>query len=69
MSDHVPTSAGIVVVVAGAVVVEGAANVVDGEEPLVELPHAEANSVTVPRSNAAACLVFIVTQSRLASQS
>ena len=69
MGDHVPASAGIVVVVAGAVVVEGAANVVDGEEPLVELPHAVANSVTVPRSNAAARIVFIATQSRLTSQS
>jgi hypothetical protein len=69
MSDQAPASAGTVVVVGAGAVVEGRTVVVDGEELLVELPHAVANSVTVPRSNAAARIVFIATQSRLASQS
>jgi hypothetical protein len=69
MSDQVPASAGIVVVVGGVVVAEEGTVVVEGGELLVELPHAAATNASVPRSNAAARLVFTVTQSRLASPS
>jgi hypothetical protein len=68
MSDQVPALAGIVVVVAGAVVVEEGTVVVERVELVVELPHAAATNASVPRSNAAARLIFTVTQSRLASR-
>jgi len=60
MSDQVPALAGIVVVVGGAVVEEGTV-VVEGVELLIELPHAAATNANVPRSNAAARLVFTIT--------
>jgi hypothetical protein len=76
MGDQVPALAGIVVVVGGTVVaedgtvvVEGVELLVEGVELLVELLHAAVINASVTRSSAAACLVFIVTQSRLASQS
>jgi hypothetical protein len=69
MSDQVPALAGIVVVLGRAVVVEEGTVVVDGVELLVELPHAAATNASVPRSSAAARLVFTVTQSRLVSRS
>jgi hypothetical protein len=69
MGDQVPALAGIVVVVGGTVVAEDGTVVVEGVELLVELLHAAVINASVTRSSAAACLVFIVTQSRLASQS
>src|ERR1035438_4134053 len=69
MSDHVPTSAGTVVVGAGAVAVEVGVLAVEGVEPLIELPQEAVTIASAPRSNAAARLVIAVTYSRLICRS